>query len=61
MIIEIPDKELFAYHAELNQICGAIIGILEHTPYSQNITTAFPKFVELLDKVNNEMQKHAIT
>ena len=60
MIIEIKDSEqLFKIHAELNQIYGAIIGILDKK--RAPIDKAFPEFTKMLNKINDEMKKHSVT
>ena len=52
-----PDKtELLQTHAELNQIKGMILAILDK---NQNIEECFPEFLKIVDNVNNEMLKYS--
>ncbi len=67
MIVEIKENEFFAVHAELNQVCGMIMGVIDNNIKAGNfrkgtsIKRKFPKFCKLLDKINNEMERYAIT
>jgi hypothetical protein len=62
LTIDIPNKDLFAVHAELNQITGIVLAVLYARGLrSTPITEMFPQFVKIVDAVNDEMQQYAIT
>jgi len=64
MNIIINEDDLIKIHAELNQITGIVMGAIaknSQTTEKDSIQTMFSGFVGLVDQVNEEMQKYAIT
>lgn len=64
--LKVTNKNLFQLHAEFNTICGMVIAVLDKAKRSgtikeDNIEKCYPEFCKMLNIINKEMQKYAIT
>ncbi len=52
---------MLATHVEFNQISGALIGIIGNNKTSKSVKKHFPRFIKILEDLNDKMEKYSIT